>query len=83
MTCFYQYANRLAYLYPLPELNNLPAHLVFLYFMHDEDMSGPKAQAEWEAAIQLQELFLGVRNHRLSMYVIHTFVDVREFEKSI
>ena len=51
--------------------------------MNDEDMSGPKAQAEWEAAIQLLELFLGVRNHRLSKYVIHTFVDVREFEKSI
>ena len=38
--------------------------------MNDEDMSGPKAQAEWEAVIQVLELFFGVRNHKLSKYVI-------------
>ena len=76
-TCFYQYTNRLAHLYLLREMNNLPAFLLFLYFMNDKVMKGPKTEAEWEAAILLLELFLGVRNHRLSRYVIHAFVDIR------
>ena len=79
-TCFYQYTNRLAHLYLLRELNNLPAYLLFLYFTNDDDMNGPKSEAEWEAAILLLELFLGTRNHRLSEYVIHAFVDVRDIK---
>ena len=79
-TCFYQYANRLAHLYLLRELNGLPTYLVLIYFVNDDDMNGPKTQAEWEAAIQVQELFLGVRNHRLSKYIIHAFIDVNELK---
>lgn len=81
-TCFYQYTNRLAHLYLLRELNKLPAYLVFLYFVKDEEMNGPKMYTEWEAAIQLLELFLGVRNHNLSRFVLHAFVDVHELGAS-
>jgi len=43
-TAFYQYTNRLAHLYFLRELNQLPAYLVFLYFTHASDAgrSGPQ-----------------------------------------
>ena len=33
--CFYQYANRLAHLYLLRELNKINACLVFVYFLND------------------------------------------------
>lgn len=80
-TCFYQYTNRLAHLYLLRELNALPAYLLFLYFINDEEMGGPSTQSEWEGAIHLLESFLGIRRpHRLVKYVLHVFIDVEELE---
>ena len=77
--CFYQYANRLAHLYLLRELNSLPAYLLFLYFINDEKMGGPSTQLEWEGAIHLLESFLRIRRpHRLAQYVLHAFIDVEE-----
>jgi hypothetical protein len=78
-TCFYQYTNRLAHLYLLRELNALPAYLLFLYFINDEEMGGPGTQLEWEGAIYLLESFLRIRRpHRLAKYVLHAFIDVEE-----
>jgi hypothetical protein len=80
-TCLYQYTNRLAHLYLLRELNALPAYLLFLYFINDEEMGGPSTQSEWEGAIHLLESFLGIRRpHRLVKYVLHVFIDVEELE---
>jgi hypothetical protein len=76
-TCFYQYTNRLAHLYLLRELNALPAYLLFLYFINDEEQKGPSSQAQWEGAIELLEALLDVHEHKLSDYVLHTFIDVR------
>jgi len=77
--CFYQYANRLAHLYLLREINSLPAYLLFLYFINDEEMGGPSTQLEWEGAIHLLESFLRIRRpHRLAQYVLHAFIDVEE-----
>lgn len=56
--------------------------MVFVYFVGDEEMNGPKMYTEWEAAIQLLEVFLGVRN-KLSKYVIHAFIDVRKLGASL
>lgn len=39
---FYQYANRLAFLYFLREVNGIEAYLVFLYFLNDPHHDGPK-----------------------------------------
>jgi hypothetical protein len=58
---FYQYANRLAHLYWLRELNGQDAYMVNLFFLNDAEMNGPKLVEEWQAAIRLQEVFLGVR----------------------
>ena len=79
-TCFYQYENRLAHLYLLRELNDLPAFLILLYFVDAEDVSGPKTKAEWESSIQLQERLLGVHQHKLSKYIIHAFVDTKQLQ---
>ena len=75
---FYQYTNRLAHLYWLREVNRLPAFLVFLYFINDDDMDGPTTREEWEGAIRLMQSFLGLRRHKLSAYVLDVFVDVAE-----
>lgn len=79
-TCFYQYTNRLAHLYLLRELNGLQAYLLFLYFSNDEEQKGPASKAQWEGAIELMEAFLGLKQHKLSDYILHAFVDVRDLQ---
>lgn len=71
---FYQYANRLAHLYLLRELNGLRAYLVFIYFTNDPDM-GRHSEAEWKGAIRLVKSYLGIDRHRLERYVADIFVD--------
>jgi len=62
---FYQYTNRLAHLYLVRELNDLPAYLIFVYFLNDQEMNGPKSVEEWIGAISLLKSYLGVGRHRL------------------
>jgi hypothetical protein len=40
--------NRLAHLYFLCELNGVPAFLVFVYFVNDQEMQGPTTKKEWQ-----------------------------------
>lgn len=80
---FYQYANRLAHLYLLRELNGLPAHLVYVYFLNARDVSGPSEVAEWVGAIKVVEGYLGLGQHRLSRYIHKLFVDVRPLERVV
>ena len=54
---FYQYTNRLAHLYLLRVLNNIPAYLVFVYFVNDNEMNGPKSIDEWTGAIKWKTVF--------------------------
>ncbi|MCC7000921.1 MAG: hypothetical protein IT357_02105 [Gemmatimonadaceae bacterium] len=75
---FYQITNRLAHLYLLRTLNRINARLVFLYFVGDEDVGGPVSRAEWDGAIRVTEAYLGVGRHRLSSFVHHAFIDVKE-----
>ena len=71
---FYQYANRLAHLYWLRELNGHDAYLVNLFFLNDSEMNGPKSIEEWQAAIRLQETFMGVRQAAQTGYALHPWV---------
>lgn len=73
---FYQVTNRLAHLYLLRTLNDVPAHLVFVYFIGDKDMGGPETSEEWEGAIKIVESYLGISRHKLSPFVRHVFCDV-------
>jgi hypothetical protein len=73
---FYQYTNRLAHLYFLRILNKLPAYLVFIYYLNDLEMNGPKSKAEWEGALKLLHSYLGIEQHKLSKYVLELYIDV-------
>ena len=75
---FYQYTNRLAHLYLLRVLNDIPAYLVFIYFLNDQKMNGPSSIPEWRGAIELLHAYLGIKETRLPDYIIDVFVDVRE-----
>ena len=78
----YQYANRIAHLYLLRELNQIPAYLLFIYFIGDEDVSGPQTAGEWKAAIEVAERVLGLpARHRLSDYVADKFVHVNDLAR--
>jgi hypothetical protein len=73
---YYQYANRLAHLYFLREVNQLNAHLVFLYFLNDPDTQGPASAQLWRPAIDEAHATLGLRAP-LPRFVHEVFVDVR------
>lgn len=72
---FYQYANRIAHLYLLRQ-NELPAYLVFTYFINDLEMDGPTTKNEWKGAITLLHSYLGIGRHKLQNFIIDIFVDV-------
>ena len=79
-TCFYQYANRLAHLYLLRELNKLDAALVFVYFVGDTTVPGrkPVSREGWEAANDLALNHLAVRPHApwMKQNVFDVFINV-------
>lgn len=76
---YYQYANRLAHLYLLTELNGIDAYLMMIYFLNDKEQKGPCQISEWEEAIRKQNICLGLpNNHRLSDRVIPLYPDVEE-----
>jgi len=66
---FYQYANRLAHLYYLRELNGVDAHLLFLYFADAPDVPAPSSVDEWQGAIRLTEKCLGLGKHPFRNHV--------------
>ena len=80
--CFYQYANRLAHLYLLKELNRLDASLVFVYFVDDRTVSNrdPVSRERWEGAISLATKHLGISPHSpwVSENVKDVFIDVND-----
>ena len=73
---FYQYTNRLAHLYLLRTLNEVPAYLVFVYFVNDKEMNGPQSIDEWNGALSLLTSYLGIGQHRLKKYIADIFIDV-------
>ena len=76
---FYQYVNRIAHLYYLREKNQIKAHLLFIYFINDITVQGPKTKDEWLGAIQAMECYLGLnKNHKLRKYIHDIFIDVSD-----
>ncbi len=83
--CFYQYANRLAHLYLLRELNCLDAYLVFVYFVDDRTRlpdEDPVSREGWEGAISLATKHLGIlrSNKWVSENVKDVFIDVSDMD---
>lgn len=66
---FYQYANRLAHLYFLRELNGIDAYLLFLYFADAPDVPVPSSEEQWQGAVRLTEKCLGLGQHPYKKYV--------------
>lgn len=76
---FYQYTNRLSHLYLLRELNNVPAFLVFVYFVGDYEMDGPSTIGEWQSALRVVKGVLDLREgHKLSKYILDVFIDISQ-----
>jgi hypothetical protein len=73
---FYQYANRLAHHYLFRKLNQLPSHMVFLYFINASDVNGPSTELEFHGAIQLIHAALGLSPTKLPDGVHDVFLDV-------
>ncbi len=76
---YFQYANRLAYLWWLRN-NGVDAKLLFVSFLNDDEMRGPKHAETWEAAFASADYALGLpQRHRLRPHVLHIMPDVNEF----
>ncbi len=66
---FYQYANRLAHLYFLKQLNGLDAYLLFLYFADAPDVPESCNTRQWEGAVRLTEKCLGLGAHKFRAHI--------------
>jgi hypothetical protein len=81
MEMYYQYINRIAHLYYLRVLNNLDAFLIFIYFLNDPTVNGPKSINEWENEIIELQNKIGLKNDNiLSNYIFDIFVDYNHLD---
>jgi hypothetical protein len=71
---YYQYANRLAHLHFLRQ-QGVPAHLIFVYFLNDQEMDGPDSREAWAPAIAVARDALGLSDG-LTEAVHEMFLDV-------
>lgn len=78
-TGYYQYANRLAHLQFLRD-RGVDAHLVFVYFLRDRDMRGPKAAEEWGAALDECYSALGLPDGKAVAGLHSLFIDVDKLD---
>jgi hypothetical protein len=76
---FYQLTNRLAHLYFLRK-HGIPAWLVLISFVGDEDMRGPKEASIWDAEYEKAYKTLGFTSDApLLKHVLHVHPHVRNF----
>jgi len=58
-------------------LNNIDSTLIFIYFINDITVDGPKTQDEWIGAIKTMECYLGLnKKHKLKNKIVDVFIDV-------
>lgn len=62
---YYQYANRVAHLYFLNVIVNVPTWMVFLYFVGDLEQQGPMTCDEWMPALAILRSQVGLPRHHL------------------
>ena len=76
---YYQYANRLAHLYLLRELNGLDAYLLFIYFL-DDWTKKRISREEWRIAIRdvKNSLGLPLESGWLERHVKDVFIDTAD-----
>lgn len=79
---FYQYANRLAHLYYLRELNQKDAYLLFLCFADAPDIPQPCTVEQWQGASRLTKKCLGLGKHPFLPFVKTLIWSVSEMTNS-
>jgi hypothetical protein len=77
-TPFYQYANRVAHLHFLKHLNGTKSYLIFVNFIGDEEMGGPRTELEWVGVNNLIQSYLGIGKINLKPYMADICIDVTE-----
>ena len=83
---YFQFANRLAFLYWFHERNYRDAYLVLLYFLNDQAMvrrniSVPRTSADWKPALECQDRIMGIpQGYPLSDRIVHIYIDVNNIE---
>jgi hypothetical protein len=80
---FYQYANRIAHLHFLNNLNGIKSFLVFVNFVGDEGMGGPKSEPEWLGVNNLIQSYLGIGKINLKPFMADICIDVAELSLKI
>jgi hypothetical protein len=75
---FYQYANRLAHLYFLTDLNELDAYLLFVAFADAPDVPAPCTVEQWQGAYRLITKCLGLSDNLLQRRVGHLIWSVQD-----
>jgi len=75
---FYQYANRVAHLHFLNNLNKTKSYLAFVNFVGDEEMDGPKSELEWIGVNNLIHSYLGIGKINLRPFMADIYIDVAE-----
>ena len=74
---FYQYANRLAHLYFLNIVAEVPTWMVFLYFVGDIEQDGPSTIIEWIPALNEVKNKLSLpEHHLLDQRVVSVFAPI-------
>lgn len=74
---YFQYANRLAFLWWLRR-QGVDAKLLFVSFLGDADIGGPESAEAWHAAFSAADHALGLpKRHELAAHVHHVLPDVR------
>ena len=75
---YYQYANRLALLWWLRE-HGIDAKLLFVSFLNDEEMCGPRSSETWHAVFASADYALGLAGrNKLRKHILHVLPDVQE-----
>ncbi|KSV17093.1 hypothetical protein CY91_04700 [Dehalococcoides mccartyi] len=75
---YYQFANRIAHLYWLNTIEQVPTWMVLLYFIGDSEQRGPNTVVEWRTKLNEMKTELGLpEHHSLSNRIIEIFSAVR------
>lgn len=73
---FYQYANRIAHLHFLHNICGIQAVLVFVHFLGDEEMDGPRTKTEWQQVNGKVREYLGLTKSSILNRVVDAFIDI-------
>jgi hypothetical protein len=75
---YYQYANRIAHLFFLDIVGQVPTWIVFLFFIGDKEQKGPSGVTEWTSSVDLIYRKLGLpKGHLLEPEIVNVFAPVR------